>query len=226
MTYTPIDWIHSDIDQVEIPCPQCGKSFEFDAWTLVNAKENPDAVPRIIDGSICEFVCPNCGYSAHLAHPCLYIDPDRATCIYSVIDDSMKRKAIEMFADPDNEAAAISTCRIVEDRLDLAEKVLILSHGLDDRPIELLKFGIRGSLKLQGLADIDDDVVVRLEDYDGEDTLSFSVNCNEEHFSVDMELAAMEIFSEALNDSTVADDQPFFVDQSWGERTLDILEMD
>ncbi len=224
MNYEESSWSSTEIDPVPITCPNCGEAFEFGAWTLVNASENPEAVQKIIDGSICEFVCLNCGYDAHLAHPCLFIDPDRKVCIYSVIDDDMEARAVEMFNDADNDIAAESTCRIVRDRFALAEKVLIFTQGLDDRPIELLKFAIRGSIKLQGLVAEGDEVDVKLVGFDGGDILSFSIMCGEDVFTSDMEMGAMELFANALNESSIADEEPLFVDPSWGSRAIDAIQ--
>lgn len=105
-----LHWSSTDVDPVEIPCPECGRTFSFGAWTLVNAKENPEAVQKIIDGRLCEFTCPRCGYTAHLAHPCLFVDPYKHNCIYSVIDTNMKKQAEDMLSDPSNAVAAASTC--------------------------------------------------------------------------------------------------------------------
>lgn len=224
MDFHEITWSSTDIDPISITCPECNNAFEFGAWTLINAEENPEAVPKIIDGSICDFICPHCGYEAHLAHPCLFIDPARRICIYSVVDKGMAAHAQEIFSDPGNKAAVASTCRIVRNRLDLAEKVLIFTSGMDDRPIELLKFGIRGSLKMQGLAGVDDDVDVRLVGFDGSTTLSFSITCGDDSFSSDMELGAVELFTNALSKTSIVNEQPLFVDRAWGEYALDVIE--
>lgn len=219
-----IEWSATDVDEVEIPCPECGKTFEFGAWTLVNASENPEVMPKIIDGSISEFTCPYCGYTAHLTHPCLFIDPIRKLCIYSVIDDRMKDQAETMLTDPENSAAAASTCRIVTNRYDFAEKVLAFTNALDDRPIELLKFGIRGSFEMQGFAEMDEDVEVHLVGLTDDGQLSFSVICGEEYFSTDMARGAYGVFANALERSSIKNMQPLFVDKKWGEHALDIIE--
>lgn len=218
------DWSSTDIDRVDITCPSCGGIFAFDAWTLVNARQNPEVVPKIIDGSICEFTCPSCGYSAHLFHPCLYVDPDKKVCIYLVIDEDMALRAEAMFTDLDNKIAATSLCRIVLDRYAFAEKVLTFQEGLDDRALELLKFGIRGSLKAQGLADVDDEVSVHLVGINESGTMSFSVMCGEDVFSSDMERGAYDLFANAIVKSTVADEQPLYVNAAWGEHALDVIE--
>lgn len=172
-----IGWSASDIDEVKIHSPGCDKTFEFGVWTLVNARENPEVVPKIIDGSICEFTCPYCGYTTHLTHPCLFIDPARRLCVYSVVDDQMKEQAEIMLTNPENDTAAASTCRIVMNRYDLAEKVLAFTSALDDRPIELLKFGIRGSLKMQGFVEMDEDVEVHFVGLTDDDQFSFGAIC-------------------------------------------------
>lgn len=222
--FDELSWSSTDIDEVDITCPNCGDVFAFEVWTLVNARQNPEAIPKIIDGSICEFTCPICGYSAHLFHPCLYTDPGKKVCIYLVADEDMALQAEAMFADPDNEIVAMSLCRIVLDRYAFAEKVLALERGLDDRALELLKFGIRGSLKAQGLADVDAEVSVYLVGVDESGAMSFSIECGGDAFSSDMERGAYELFANAIAKSTIADEQPLYVSTAWGEHALDVIE--
>lgn len=217
-----ISWSDTDIDTVEITCPQCGTSFDFDAWTLVNAQQNPEAVSKIIDGSLFEFVCPSCGYDAHLAQPCLYVDPVNRVCVYSVLSEDMATQAEAMFLDPDNDAAAASICRIVFGREELAEKVLAFTNGLDDRALELLKFGIRGSARLEGFVSESDEVIARLEAVDG-DTLSFSIETRDERFVADMTIGACNMFHDALEKSSIADEQPLYTSIAWGEHALDVI---
>ena len=45
--FDELDWSSTDIDRVDITCPSCGGIFAFDAWTLVNARQNPEVVSKI-----------------------------------------------------------------------------------------------------------------------------------------------------------------------------------
>lgn len=218
-----LNWSSTDIDEVNVPCPQCDAIFPFDAWTLVNTKENPEAVAKIIDGTLFEFRCPKCGYEAHLAQPCLFVDPDKCICIYSVIDEGMAQQAEAMFADPDSLVAAYSKCRIVRGRKELAERVLCFDNCLDDRAIELLKFGIRGSVRMQGLSEANEDIQVRLEAVEGEG-LTFGVEFAEDSFVTTMEMRAYELFDAAIQRSSIANKQPLYVDQTWGDHAFDVIK--
>lgn len=218
-----LNWSSTDIDAVNIPCPQCDTIIPFGAWTLVNAKENPEAVAKIIDGSLFEFQCPQCGYEAHLAQPCLFVDPDKCICVYSVIDEGMAQQAEAMFANPDSLVVASSKCRIVRGREELAERVLCFDNCLDDRAIELLKFGIRGSARMQGLAETHEDIQVHLEAVEG-DGLTFGVEFGEERFTTTMEMRAYKLFDDGIQRSSIADEQPLYVDRIWGDYALDVIE--
>ena len=173
-------WSNSETDPVDIPCPGCGHAFRHDVWTLVNARQNPQLVEQLSAGKLFEFTCPECGYTASLVNPCLFLDPAHGVCIYLVINDDMAQGVAGMFADMDNDDTAIgrSRKRIVRNRHQLKEKAALYASGLDDRAIEVLKTGAVGLVRTQCSADMDEMCEVYFPDsaYEKQASPAISVN--------------------------------------------------
>lgn len=218
-------WNNSEIDEISLTCPVCGTTWDYGAWTLLNAEEFPNIAKRLLDGEFFETECPGCHASFGVPHPCLYLDPSAMASAYFVVNQEMEDGVRDMFegmADEDKANGIVR--RIVLSRESLRDKALAFHNNLDDRAVELLKFGIRGSLKMQGMADVDDEVEVYLVGYDEENGLSFSVVHGDDSYSVDMERGAYELFEDALMKSSIATEQPIYVDKAWGEHALDVIE--
>jgi len=61
-------------ETVPISCPRCGTAFEADAYIIVDGVERPDLVRQILDDTLHDTVCPNCGQAGRVAAPLLYHD--------------------------------------------------------------------------------------------------------------------------------------------------------
>lgn len=221
-------WGESERDHVEFACPSCGERIGFDAWTKVNVRDDPELEDAVIEGAYCEFTCPSCGYEAHLAHPCLYMNPERGACVYLVAGEQMCRSVEEMFAGMDEDdgrgGPGGSVRRIVTRREDLADKAAALKAGLDDRALELLKLGVTGSAMRGGRISPDDDYVVRFLGMEGDD-LVFRI---ESEGGASMEglipRGAYELFAQGLAKSSMADEQPLYVDREWARHASDVID--
>ena len=101
--------------------------------------KNPELRYLFIAGRLFEFTCPECGYTASLAAPCLYLDPAHRSSIYLVADEAMADGVAGMFDDLslDDTPTGRSVKRIVFDRHELRGKVVALEAGLDDRVVEM-----------------------------------------------------------------------------------------
>ncbi len=221
-------WGESERDHVDFPCPECGATIGFDAWTKINASEDAYLIDKVIDGSFCEFTCPSCGYQAHLAHPCLYLDPDYRACIYLVANEHMRAMADEMFSglaeDEGNSGPSGNLRRIVFSREELAEKVAAIEAELDDRAIELLKLGIAGQALMSGAGAANEEYAVRFLGLE-EGSLSFVLEFESgNRLRASIPLGAYNLFSNGLQKSSLASDQPFYVDRSWARNASEVLE--
>lgn len=218
-------WSASETDPVEVPCPGCGRKFLHGAHTLVNARKNPELRDLLIAGRLFEFTCPECGYTASLASPCLYLDPAHRSSIYLVVDEAMGDGVAGMFDDlsSDDTPVGRSVKRIVFDRHELREKVVALEAGLDDRVIEILKMAITGSAKMQGNVDPDADCSVKLIELEG-GGLVFSIDDGEASFTAVMPRGGYDLYRDALERSSLSEEQPYLVDRKWAEFAIDVLD--
>lgn len=218
-------WNDSEADPVDIPCPGCGKECRHYAPTLVNARKNPELRDRLIKGTLFEFTCPQCGYTASLVNPCLYLDPTHRASVYLVISDEMADGAARMFDDLGNKdsAAGKGLKRIVFDRHDLRGRAIALEEGFDDRAIEILKMAVSGSAKIQGAVPADDECIVNLTGVEDGD-LVFDVESGNTSFSAIVPRGGYELYRDAIRRASVANEQPYFVNRAWAHHAIDALD--
>lgn len=221
-------WSASEADPVTIPCPGCGSEFEHHAWTLVNARRDPELAARLMEGTLFEFTCPHCGYTASLVQPCLYLDPERRACVYLVVDEQMAQGIARMFDDlaaSDGPTGGPDvTRRIVFDRHDLRGRAIALEHKLDDRAIELLKVALVGMAKQQGAVPMDDDTsVVNLVGVE-DGGLVFELEHGEDSMTAAMPRGGYDLYADAIMRSTLAGEQPYLVDRGWAHHAIDVLD--
>jgi predicted RNA-binding Zn-ribbon protein involved in translation (DUF1610 family) len=215
-------WSDSESDPVEFPCPGCGATVKHQAWTLVNARKSPELIERLLAGTLFEFACPECGYSASLRSPCLYLDPEHGACVYLVVNEDMAQRAAGMFTELDGEDSAIgrSEKRIVFDRQDLRGVAVTLANGLDDRVVEILKMAVAGTARQQGGVAPDGDCEVDLVGTE-DDNLLFSVEADGKSLTAALPRGAYDLYADALARSSMAGEQPLVVDWAWAERAVD-----
>lgn len=131
----------SMVSTEKIICPVCKKESDFTVWQSLNAKLDPEAVPRLLDGSLFRFTCPHCNHQASVEYDLLYHDMDNRAMVYytqPMSRSSVKEQVLQA------ETVVGSTLnahrkRIVTSREALAEKIMIFRLGLDDRAVELMK---------------------------------------------------------------------------------------
>jgi predicted RNA-binding Zn-ribbon protein involved in translation (DUF1610 family) len=220
-------WGESERDRVEFACPQCGTQIAFDAWTKVNGRDDPEVAEGIVDGSFCEFTCPTCGYTAHLSHPCLYLDPIHGACVYSVQGDQMRQGVESLFEgleDDGIDGPSGSVRRIVFSREELADKVAALSAGLDDRVLELLKLGITGQAMLDSKVDPQCEYTVLFKGTNL-DNLVFEID-DETGASLIASIprGAYALYARRLGNSTASNMQSFYVNREWAKTVVDIVD--
>ena len=218
-------WSDSESDPAEFPCPECGGKVRHDAWTLVNARKSPELAERLLAGTLFEFTCPMCGYTASLRSPCLYLDPVHAACVYLVVDESMAEGAARMFGDMVGEDTPTgrSRKRIVLDRHDLRGRAIALENGLDDRAVEILKMAVSGSAKQQGSVPADSICTVNLVGMENGD-LVFNLESEDRSLTAVLPRGAYDLYEDALMRSSLAADQPYLIDRSWAKRAVDAFQ--
>lgn len=74
-------------ERLELSCVACGKPFETDAWSLVDAAERPELAQALLDGTLNAATCPFCGASNQSQIAMLYHDPARRRVHFAVPAD-------------------------------------------------------------------------------------------------------------------------------------------
>lgn len=71
-------------EAVPLACPRCGTQFVHDAYIIIDANERPDLVVKIVDGTLHDTRCPNCGEMGRVAAPLLYHNRERERVLLAV----------------------------------------------------------------------------------------------------------------------------------------------
>ena len=134
----------SKTSEAKITCPKCGKESSFTVWESVNRMLDPDAAEAVIDGSLFDFQCPNCGYKTRFYYPMLYHDMENGVMVFFVEKGNLEEgvKHITQFKEmpmPGKHLLKSVRYRVVDDINDLREKAVIFKSQLDDRVIEIMK---------------------------------------------------------------------------------------
>jgi hypothetical protein len=67
-----------------ITCPNCRQPFQANIEQLIDVSIDPSAKARLLSGRLNVALCPYCGFSAPLATPLAYHDPDKQLLIIHV----------------------------------------------------------------------------------------------------------------------------------------------
>ncbi|WP_161668790.1 CpXC domain-containing protein [Kallotenue papyrolyticum] len=74
-------------------CRRCGHAFETPIWLIVDLEERPDLLPRLLDGSLHQAICPHCDASHALDAPLLVHDPVRERLLFAAQASSAPAQA-------------------------------------------------------------------------------------------------------------------------------------
>ncbi|HEX3017274.1 MAG TPA: CpXC domain-containing protein [Caproicibacter sp.] len=129
----------------DVGCPHCGAAVRTQMWPGICAQENPELRTRVLDETIFDWKCPECGYSAQFVYPCLYHDKDRKFMIYVVPNGSGREFQPVDVSEKFPQLAGVKK-RVVSSPAELKEKILIFEAGLDDYAVELVKYALAGVL--------------------------------------------------------------------------------
>ena len=148
------------ISHVQCTCPKCGRSFDGQCPTVVNAAENQELREKVLDGSIFLAECPVCGTSVLIRQPFLFMDP-AAKLVLLMTDANVDDSGLDRSM----------TARKVSTPGELIEKLKIFDAGLDDVTMELCKY-----VTLQELGKDVDLKFLRMDGADNEIILTYPEN--------------------------------------------------
>lgn len=131
--------IMSRPNRTTVTCKQCGAQQPFTAWESLNVTLNPKEKEELLKGTLTQFTCSKCNWSAEVTYPMLYHDMQKQLMIW----------LWPAGGEPDEHGTLFRAgmedykFRVVGARVDLVEKVFIFDAGLDDRVIEMMKLMAR-----------------------------------------------------------------------------------
>lgn len=122
-----------------LTCNKCGHEFPIEIYESVNVTFDKDLKERVINKSIFEFTCPECGEFHRVIYPFLYVDMEKMFMVYLAdaetnLNDLRDQQIIQATDYLHN-----YKCRAVLDMHELSEKILINELGLNDKVVEVLK---------------------------------------------------------------------------------------
>lgn len=138
-----------------LSCPKCGHVQDVDVYVSVNLTDNPDAADQIINGTWGDMVCKKCGYMTNVESRLHYSDINNKHWLIQYPRDqrmdflNIEREALMVFHEEYEERApemikklAPDICkRICFGIREMAEKLLLWRHGIDDILLECFKMG-------------------------------------------------------------------------------------
>ena len=140
----------SKIKTVQITCPKCQHSSDFDIWESINTQLDPELKAAVRDRSAFLFTCPECGTQTYIDYGFLYHQMEDRIMIHYANSDENAEEIKEMLRERGDSEDGFDSMinnlikenyliRIVRSQNQLREKLAIFDAGLDDRLIEIFK---------------------------------------------------------------------------------------
>ncbi len=130
----------------DVGCPGCGAAVHTQMWPGVCAQGNPGLRESLLEESMFDWQCPECGYRAQFVYPCLYHDREKKFMVYLVPNGSSGEFRPVDVGEKFPQLAGVKK-RVVSTPAEMKEKILIFEAGLDDFAVELVKYALAGVLE-------------------------------------------------------------------------------
>lgn len=130
----------------DVACPNCGAAVRTEMWPGIRAESDPQLRARVLDETLFDWKCPQCGCERRFLYPCLYHDKGRGFMVYLAPNGSGSEFRPVDVSEKFPQLAGVKK-RVVASPAELKEKVLIFEAGLDDRAVELVKYALAAVLE-------------------------------------------------------------------------------
>ncbi len=130
--------------KVEITCPTCANTYDFDYQSSVNATTDPNKKAMVLDYTIFQTSCPYCKQRYLYSSDFFYHDMNDKYMIALMpnLSDGDIKNYNDLFLKEINSAKIIADnyrLRVVSSHEDLVEKIQLFNDKLDDRIVEIYK---------------------------------------------------------------------------------------
>jgi hypothetical protein len=128
------------MNSTTVTCPQCGQTSEFTVWESINTAVDPDMKEKVRTGEAFLWTCPHCGLKSFIDYPVLYHQQEDNFMV-QLCEKSDAERFTEHFKKmqkmlPDG---APLDFRVVTNRYQFMEKLILKDHALEDKAIEIMK---------------------------------------------------------------------------------------
>lgn len=128
---------------VKIKCPVCGTEVNREVETRINTRQQPQLKKALLNGSLQQFECANCGAKRQIQSELLYHDPDKHYMIFNIPNLKKRKNQVEAMIDgivsDENVDVSDYDLRLVSHLPDLVEKTQLFDLNYDDREVEIVK---------------------------------------------------------------------------------------
>ncbi|MGM9522283.1 MAG: CpXC domain-containing protein [Oscillospiraceae bacterium] len=128
---------------MSLHCPICQKDHDAPLWRVVDADEK-ELKEKLLDKTLFDFSCPDCGYTSRLEYSTIYVDRGLGLQVYLApcsgeVAADIESEALRFAKETMMPQKADCIRRIVASIEDLKEKLLLFEAGYDDRITEICK---------------------------------------------------------------------------------------
>ncbi len=124
----------------EISCPGCTAVNKRQMWIEIERSADPQLREQILEETLFDWQCPDCGYQARMVYPCLYHEKQGKWMVY--LSPSGRTQQV---IDAERQYPGLSDVkkRLVLTPAQLKEKVMIFERGLNDVALEMVKLALQ-----------------------------------------------------------------------------------
>ena len=122
----------------DVGCPKCSAAVRTKMWPGICAQDSPELRSRVLNETLFDWKCPECGYEACFLYPCLYHDRERKFMVYLAPNDRAGEFQPVDVSEKFPQLAGVKK-RVVSTLAEMKEKILIFEGNLDDYAVELVK---------------------------------------------------------------------------------------
>jgi hypothetical protein len=134
-----------------ITCPHCKAETEMEVWDSVNVSLNATLKQSILNGTFFDWTCPECGQTARIFYPFLYIDMLNRFMIWTGTPKSLDH---DLYNKMTLDGYKFRYVRVLP---ELVEKIILLENEIDDYALETMKFTMMQALYKQGMPEKEGD---------------------------------------------------------------------